>query len=227
MDVRTWISMARTDVETEDAPDVFVWDDKKGWLADVTFVGGGLDGDRRNCRLISGAQGAGVLSTRPPRPDGLTLIALPNGDPNDDAIIVGQLADDELSIPATVNGDTIVERNATEGQVAAIETHLDIFPEEDLDQEWRNVRITADNMTLAVPDADQPFVRGTDQADALDDVFDAILDFATALSASTPAPPNGALTVAEVIAALPDLVAKISEWKAARPTYLSTKIKGD
>lgn len=49
--------------------------------------------------------------------------------------------------------------------------------------------------------ADQRIPLGDDQVDAIKSALDAILDFANLLATATPAPPNGALTVASVLAA--------------------------
>jgi hypothetical protein len=159
------------------------------------------------------------------------LVAIPDGDPNTDAIIIGELHDtSNFSAPTTINGDTIVESDARSGQVSAIDTHISAFPSKDTDQEWRNARITVSDdglLILASADAEQPFARGDDLADALGDFADAISDFAEAISLSTPAAPNAALTVADAIAATSPLIAASSALKAARDQYLSEKIKGD
>lgn len=73
----------------------------------------------------------------------------------------------------------------------------------------------------------QPFVRGTAYADALDDFLDALDTFAHALATAPPATPNAALTVAAVLTAQEVLAPKIAALKAARATYLSTRISGD
>ena len=223
LDTRAWGQQARVD----DDDDAIVWDRELGWLVDVTMVGGELDGDGPVlCRVASPGQGATIGTHRPPRPSGLVLVQLPTGDPNDIAVIVGQLHNEDDTAgalaPTTINGDAIVERDAAEGQVAALETHIDVYPAEDLDQEWRNVRITADAMTLGAADAEQPFARGADLADALDDLADATSDVVTAISvslaaAASPLDPT-ALAAFEVA---------VATFKAAREQYLSDRINGD
>jgi len=230
------VALARVDEETDEDQDVLVWDDELGWLVDVHFVGGPLDGDGPvNCRIASSAQGSGVIRAAPPRPNSLVVVLVPNGDANDDAIIIGQLTDEDNAAPTTVNGDTIVERDAADGEVAAIETHITAASGEDKDQEWRDVRVSAsgemqllaEEMKLGIPEADQPFVRGDDFADAFDSLIDAIGDFAESLATATPAPPNGALTTAVVAAAFIPLQVALEQAKTARQTYLSTRIEGD
>lgn len=228
IDPRAWVSLARIDVETEQDKDVLVWDYELGWLVDVTFVGGPLDGEGPvNCRIGSPGQDSGVMVARPPRPGTLVVVLIPNGNANDDAVIICQLSDIDIGIPSSCNGDTIVERDATDGQVSAIDTHLYVAPNEDFDAEFKKVRITSkEEMTLGVSDADQPFVRGTDQADALDAIFDAIDSFFQSIATATAAPPNGALTVLDVAAAYVEFISPIAEWRNARQTFLSEKING-
>ena len=232
IDTRIWIAPARVDMDE----DAVVWDEQLGWLADVTFTGLGLSGEGPVlCRCATDAQGNGFGRYRPPRPGCLVQVVINEGDLNAVPVIVGQLNDADCVAPTTVNGDAIVERDAGDGEVAAAETHLAVFPQEDVDEEWRAVRRTAsgahrlhgDSMELGVDGADQPFARGNDLADALDDVIGAIGAFAEAIATAAPAPPNAALTVANVLAAQELLAPAIQAFQNARANYLSTRIKGD
>ncbi len=148
-------------------------------------------------------------------------------DPNDLVTEIGQLHNtDDATAPATINGDAIVEREAGENQVAAIDTHMAVFPDEDLDQEWRNVRMTVSDdaeqpgqMVLVAPDADQPGVRGDDLADALGDMADATSDVVTTIStaltaAGSPLDP-ASLTAFELA---------VATFKNAREQYLSSRL---
>jgi hypothetical protein len=230
VDSRAWGQMCRV-VDDADG-DAFEWDESLGWLCTMDSVGGPYDGDADNLgRIPSQAQGNGVGYYYPPRATGLVVATIPTGDPNDVMMVVGQLHSEDETAPALaaalINGDTIVERDAGDGQVAAAETHMAVFPDEDLDQEWRNVRITADAMVLGAPDAEQPFVRGNDLESALGDFADAISQFAQDLAGSAPAPPNAALTVADAIAASAPLISAAEALKAAFETILSTRINGD
>lgn len=223
IDPRAEVAIARIDEETEDDQDVIRWDNDLGWLVDVTIMQGPYAGQGDiNCRILSGAQGNGVTKSKPPRSGTEVVVVFPDGDPNEDAVIIGQLHDINNPPPTTINGDVIVERNPSEGEIAAISTHIGAYPEEDLDQEWRNARITTSGkMTLATADADQKYVRGDDQADALDDLADAISDFATAVQ-------TGMATIPyDLSAAIAALNISISTFKQARQTYLSSKIVGD
>jgi hypothetical protein len=217
--------MAR--VVDDDDGDAFEWDTQLGWLSSATFVGGALDGDGEVLiRIPSQAQGNGVGYYYPPRATGLVAATIPTGDANDIVTEIGQLHSEDETAPAlaptTINGDAIVERDASEGQVAAAETHMAVFPDEDLDQEWRDVRITAGAMVLGTPEADQPFVRGDDLDEALDDLADALSDIVTAIN-------TGLAAAGSQIdpASLANFEASILAFKNASEQYLSTRITGD
>lgn len=216
IDPRTWVSMARID----DDEDAIVWNEDLGWLVDVTFVGGEFDGEGPvNCRVASMLQVSGVTHQRPSHAGALVVVVIPNGDPNDDAVIVAQLHDvDDQSAPTEVNETSIDEDFAQE-------THVTVAPEEDLDQQWRNTRITAESMIFGTHDANQPYVRGDDLSSALDSLVDAISEFAAAIAV---APVNiGTAVVALDPASLTSLQIAISNFKNASENYLSTRIKGD
>lgn len=213
IDPRTWVAFARVDED----PDATVWDAEWGWICDVTIVGGPLDGDGPIvCRMPTRGQGNGVGEQHPPRQGGLVVVAIPEGNTNADCIIIGQLHDVDHVVPATVNGTTIDEPFATR-------THILAYPGEDFDAEFENVRLTG-QMVLGVPDADQPYARGNDLADALNalaDAFDAFLDAA-------PAPPGafGSVAAPTFTAAAVPLKVAIEQFKLSRDQYLSTRIKG-
>lgn len=221
IDPRSWLALARVD----DDPDAVVWNDQLGWVADVTFVGGDLDGEGpQPCRIASLGAGAGLTAQSPPRFDGLVLVAIVGGDANISCVIIGQLHDVNAAAPAQVNGTTITEEFAKE-------THVEAFPAEDLDAEYRNVRITGEAMVLGDPEADQPFPRGTDLADALDNLAGALDNLATALSnpgsVIGTSVSGGAVTAAVIGAATGPLSVAVAQFQAARNTYLSTRIRGD
>lgn len=213
IDPRTWFAFARVDED----PDATVWDAELGWLCDVTIVGGPLDGDGPVlCRMATPGQGTGVGQYAPPRQGGLVVVAIPEGNTNADCIIVGQIHDSDHAVAAAVNGTTIDESFATR-------THILVYPEEDLDAEFANVRLTG-RMVLGVPDADQSFARGDDLADALDALVDALTTFLD----TAPAPPGafGSVAAPTFTAAGAALKAAIQQFKLAREGWLSTRIKG-
>jgi hypothetical protein len=220
IDQRDWVCIGRVD----DDSNAVVWDDKLGWLCDVTSISSHNAGERLPlpCRVSSLFQGSGIGEHRPQRPNGIVVVVFPTGDPNEESVIIGQLHNFEDSeAPTEVNGTTIDES-------FALKTHFTVAPEEDLDQEWKNVRITAsEKMVFGTEDADQKCVRGDDLSDTLDDLIDAIGDFAQALATATPAAPNAALTVADVAAAYVNLEISLQQAKQSKENWLSSRITVD
>lgn len=206
IDPRTWLAYARIDVD----PDATVWDAELGWLCDVTFVGGPLDGEGP-CLARFGGRG----HYRPPAQGSLCLVAVPAGDSNDDVVIVGMLDDSEDPAPSTVNGTAIDEALASR-------TTLFVRPDEDVDAELTRVRVNAE-LVLGAADADQKYVRGDDYADSEAEFLDALDAF---LGAAPPPGPFGQVSSATFIAAAAPLKLAIAKFKLARNTYLSQRIRG-
>jgi len=213
LDTRVWTSRARID----DDPDAVVWDDDLGWLVDVHFVGGPLDGDGPEvCRVSSTMQGDGIGIHTPPRRGALVQVGIPGGDVNVDPVVVGYLHDTTDSAPAAVNGDSITE-------AFALETHITVAPDHDLDQEWRNARITAALLLLGVADADQAMVRGDKFAELLDPFLDSLLAIFQAIVislSSVGAAPIPVSTAGGFVVDLQQLKSDAGQW-------LSEHIKGD
>jgi hypothetical protein len=242
IDPRAWVVYARID----DDKDAIVWDPELGWFVDVTIVSGSLAGEPALARVSADALVSGGRYT-PPRANALVLLAVPNGDLNDEAVVLTQLHTIERGAPTTINGDTIVERDPQAGEVAALATHLAVFPGEDCDEEWRERRVTTsgahklhgDTMELGVAGADQSYVRGEDKADA-DEALASAVDtynqqvlaaFAAMLPPGIPATPVTAANISAGIAIITPasaaLSAAVAQFNTARTQYLSTRIKGD
>jgi len=218
MDTRDWIVMGRVDED----PDSTVWDEVLGWLCDVTALTGSMAGSRLPlaCRVLSQWQGEDNGIHSPPRQGALCVVVFPSGDPNEDSVILGFLHDaDGAGAPATVNGDTIVETGAESGQVAADETFLATIPNLDIDIEARNVRVTG-SLILGSPDADQEAVRGSDIADAIEDLADSLVSAVTTVNAAIPTGISDPTVVASLQVA-------VATFRSARQTYLSSRIKVD
>jgi hypothetical protein len=213
IDTRTWVTMARVDVD----PDATVWDAELGWLCDVTIVGGPLDGDGPVlCRMASAGAAPGKGQYDPPHQGCLVIVTIPGGDTNADCVIVGQLNDTECLAPVTVNNTNLTEAFARR-------THVMAFPDEDFDGEFANVRLTG-QMVLGTHNANQPFARGTDLANAIDSFADALSAFVD--QAVVPAGTFGNVGLLPFTAAATVLKVAIQQFKLARNQYLSTRIKG-
>lgn len=243
IDPRTWVCLGRID----DDPDAIVWDEELGWFVDVTITEGTLAGETVLCRVGSDGQGAAVGRYSPPRPDALVIVAVPSGDPNNEGLVLRQLHDLDHGPPSAVNGDTIVERDPQAGQVAALKTHLAVFPNEDADEQWRARRVTTsgahrlhgDTMELGVDGADKSYVRGEDKADADEALASAVDTYQQQVLAAftamlPPGPPITPVTAANITAGITivtsagvALAAAVAQFNTARTQYLSTRIKGD
>lgn len=219
MDPRAWACTARID----DDPDAVQWHATLGWLCDLTVVSGPLAG--QPIPLACSPARDSHDAHHPPARGRLVSILLPTGDPNDGAVVTGYLnSTDEDPAPTTINGDRIVETNAGAGEVAADVTHVYSWSGEDVDIEARHVRVTAsDRMVLGTAQADQPYVRGTDLADALGSLLDALSTFAAAIAV---APVAGAVVALDQ-GTLATFQQAIATAKQARQTYLSQRITGD
>lgn len=228
IDPRIWLAYGRVD----DDADAVRWDSALGWLADVTLLGGGVDQEGATCRMgqVFGADQQG--SFQPLVGGELVVVLVPEGDLNVAPVIVGMLASPDLPVPGSVNGQTIDEDFAKAAHILVTEKNV----QQEVGEKWRTsatsrATLEAPEVRLANEDADQDFVRGNDYADAEGQFLDALTTFLHQISdLATPAPPNGALTVATVIAATQGptgLLAAVQQFKDARNTYLSTKIKGE
>jgi hypothetical protein len=218
MDPRAWACTARID----DDPDAIRWHATLGWLCDLTVVAGPLAGQA--IPLACSPSRDTHDAHHPPARGRLVAVLLPTGDPNDGGVITGYLnSTGEDPAPTTINGDRIVEANAGNGEVAADRTHLCAFAGTDVDLEAERVRVCGEALVLGVPQADQPYVRGTDLADALGSLLDALSTFAAAIAVAPVVGANVALP-ASVLAQFQQAIATA---KQARQTYLSSRINGD
>lgn len=105
IDPRTWVTTGRVDND----PEALRWEPPFGWVADVTFTGGALDGDGPNpCRVASWLAGAGNSAAPPPLLGAEVLVVVPEGNPNANPVIVGAMhGGDGNEAPTSVNGDDI------------------------------------------------------------------------------------------------------------------------
>lgn len=77
IDPRTWVSGARVDTQAESVR----WMGAYGWVVEVTFYGGGLDGEPENpCRVLgTGPTGDGFGEYIPPTLGAEVLVGIPDG----------------------------------------------------------------------------------------------------------------------------------------------------
>lgn len=216
-DPRSWIAFGRVD----DDDDAVRWDGELGWIADVTIVGGPLDGEGPVAVRIAGSfvapfEGGSVPVIAP----ALLVLVLPEGDLNAGPIAIGALWTPDVSAPTSVGGEDVDEEfnDAT--------WWLSVARDVVIESQGKTAKLLGQNLYLAEPEADQPFVLGRKQYDALKAFLDATDTFVTSISTATPAPPNAALTVANVLTAANVYKPAIAEAKSALEQALSERIKG-
>ena len=230
IDTRTWVCIARVD-DDEDAIRFAMADDEAGplgWLVDVTIQGGPLDQEPIDgCRVASYFGGNDTGKIDPIGQGCLVVVVLPAGGTNEEPTIVGVLDDITCPPPPSVNGTDIDE-------AYALATHI-LVTDKAVDEEVAgDIRVATPNGThrllgnlveLASEDAEQSFVRGDEHIEDVNSLRNALQNFGANLAASTPAAPNGALTVADVAAAVTTLTNDLAAIDFSRA--LSTRIKGE
>jgi len=176
------------------------FDPDEGLFADVKYQ---PSGDMETALVAAPYAGSRFGSWRPLRVDDTVLVAVPMGDPGHGPVIVARMwnAGDPPNA-AFGNGQDPVE-----DWVDVIEPGKNYILK------------TSDNGTIQLQDASQSFVRGDDYADALGDYLDSVLAWIELVKTGIEAA-GGTLVNAEYTTAIERL-------KAARNTYLSTKIKGE
>ena len=215
-DPRTWCFEGRID----DDPDAIRWDEKLGWLCDVTVTGGQLDGEGPvTCRVdVPFATDGFGGPFHPPKQNANVTVTMPSADLNSNPIITGYVFDDDAPVP-TAFGDL----EANEDNLKT--THAMKSPH-DVDMEFggkltlsfgESMQVDAQSLNLL--GASQAFVRGDDLKSALDSWSDSLvtaLRLITAGSSTTGgAPAATAMEAANII-----LVQALT-------AALSTKIKGE
>lgn len=229
-DTRTWLALARVD----DDDDAISYDrappdgEGLGWIVDVTFQGGELDQEGPiPCRVSAAFAGDGQTRQEPVERGCEVLVLIPEGNSNASPTIIGQIHNGgDCRVPAEVNGVQIDEDYSKA-------THILVTPLA-VDQQVAGTRriktgdthrILGPLVELADEGAGQAFVRGDEHIDDADALKTALQNFGNALAASTPAPPNAALTVADVITAVTALTGELAAIDFSRA--LSSKIKGE
>lgn len=195
VDTRVWICAGRI----ESDPEAIAWDPDVGWIVDVQIYGGELDGEGSiPCRVAMAYSGAGATRSDPPELGGEVLIAITDGDPNANPVVIGKLHNEGEKVPTELQGLPLLEQLART-------THFTISPHGSREQ-WGGPRVvtaegfqalSAELLALAgtvmlggqlaldgtpVP-ATQPYVRGAQQLAALTTLLTALGVYATAIGA--------------------------------------------
>ncbi len=133
-DTRVWLATARID----DDPDAISFDPEIGWIVDVTFYGGPLDGeDEVPCRLGEAFAQQFATKSDPPGIGCEVLVAITDGDANSNPVIVARMHNaGGCQPPPLVNLTPI-----TEGY--ALANHIVVTPHGADEQYGGDRRVTA------------------------------------------------------------------------------------
>jgi len=242
VDTRVWLATATVDND----PDAIRWEAESGWIVDVTFYGGPLDGDGPvACRLAATYAAAGATRSDPPSGGDEVIVSITDGDPNSNPIIVARLHNQSVPPPALIFGLPITE-------VTALLAHILVSPlglqeEYALPARLKALSWLLEGVSLALagtvalgvttlPDGSvvpptQPMLRGADFTGAtLGQLLTALNTFALALGpaiallapAAVPAPAVTALGTAATA-----LGNALTSFQAAAVANLSTRVVGE
>lgn len=224
VDPRTWITTGRVD----DDPAAIRWEEPFGWVVDVTFTGGALDGDGPNpCRVASWLAGQDQAFSAPQVRNSEVIVVIPEGNPNTNPIIVGMIHNgDDNAAPLEVNGTPVTQDYALANQITVVPGGVD-------QQVGGDVRVKAGGVNrqlaplveLAEQGASQAYIRGNDYTSseeaflsALNAYTSAVLVFAGSIGA--PVPVVAALTAATTL--FQTAAAQFSP-----SSHLSTRVKAE
>jgi hypothetical protein len=128
IDPRAWITLART----EAGSDARRYDPDNGWIVDAVAYGSAVHGNSLPCRVASAWPGlAGYGEFRPPADDEEIVVVLPGGDPDEDPIAIGVVANgDGGGPPETVAGRQVNPTGTTTpgGPIAATDCEFSKSP---------------------------------------------------------------------------------------------------
>lgn len=221
VDTRTWIATARID----DDDDASRWDAEHGWLVDVTFVGGPLDGEGPvTCKVASPIGGAEQGDAHPPPRGCEAVVVLPEGDPNVMPVIVGYVNNaDGCRAPGEVQGEELDEDLARATHLRVTNGSLRWQVGELLALQGETVRVVSNDVELTQEAPTQSYVRGEDLQSALNQFAGQVQ---TAVSQLAPVgPPSTPVTAGQVATAIGTITAAVAALTGA--TYLSQRIKGE
>lgn len=170
----------------------------------------------------------------PVKVDDLVLVAFPNGDSGNGPIIIGRF-NSAGDPPAADFEDPDNEGEASKDRILRVEAGQKYKIRTSGDGDGIDMSVEGDGDFILETagqgkiklqrDADQPFMRGNDYADAQDDFLTGLKTFVTAIQ-NAGLDPQGGLLGATVVTAAGVFGPKIDTFKSARTTYLSTKVEG-
>lgn len=215
IDSRTWVTAGRVDQEG------IHWDAGVGWIIDVKPYGGALeDSEGMPVRVLStGPGGSGFGEYIPPSLEAEVLLALPEGDPESNPVLVGYLTnEDDSHPPSEVTGLPIVAdlTTSSDAAVSPFDTEIKRSPF-NRRQEWAGKyvlkvaswELIAPAIALGGPDG-EPGLLGQTTVDNTNELLQALNQLASSLSGlSGPLAPLQAIGLS-LTTALAQLGPKIS-----------------
>jgi len=206
-----------------------MWDPRLGWLVEVEMTAPEFPQEGIMCRWASMYQGTLGADVMPPQPGCAVLVSFPSGDPNATPTIVAAQHDIQCPAPSTVNGETITERDAPEGEVDASVSWISAMPLVRREAQFSRYRLVApEGILLAATNPTQPYVRGIDKAnadEAIWDAFNTLLDAINAAITSASATTAGGVVIDPL--SITTFRQALTQFGAARQTYLSQLIRGE
>ena len=210
-DTRVWIAAARVD----DDVDAMRWEPDIGWLVDVTFYGGTLDGvGPVCCRMAGDFASAGATRSDPVARRDEVVVAINDGDPNANPVIIGFAHNSDMAVPATIFGLPVDEALVLLNHVL-VSPH-GLMEEYALAARQRALSWLLEGLTIAlagqvslgvttlptgeVVPPTQPMIRGADFTGAtLGLLVTALNTYATAVGVAVPAAAGAATALATAL----------------------------
>lgn len=235
IDPRVWTTMGRVD----DDPQAVRWIVGTGWIVDVTFLGGPLDGESEvPCRVAGSISGSMNGDYNPLPPGCAVVVLLPGGQSEESPIIVGKLSNrKDCEAPLTVNGLPI-----SAGSVAAPSTPVSVSPfdteihvsEYNRREQYSGDRFTQANtqtikaeqalngVLLGSELAIEAFIKGTSYTTGEASMLAALAGSFDALASAAGVPPSPLAPLAAGFTAAATAIRTF-----APASFLSQKIKGE
>jgi hypothetical protein len=217
IDPRTWVALGRVIEVGYD----------NGWVVACTILDGALVNEDVTCDVSASFAHALSMASVPIEVGDVAVIVMPGGEANNMGIVVGFIHAPNTRVANSVNGEDVGLPLAQRAIVVSNSTA-------DVELSFKSVRLSADAVRIGPGnDASQPFVRGQDFVDALDDFLEATESMVGTSTTGL----LGAFTTASAVALPPYLaplltpfqlaVTALTQWKAAIRVFRSHLVVGD
>lgn len=238
IDPRTWVTMGRV----EDDPKAVRWIPQIGWVADVRFTGGPLDGETQvPCRVAGGVQEDDAGTFYPLAPGCAVAVLLPAGTSQEAPIIVGRVNNrNGCAAPLTINGlpitpGSVAAPSVPRVSVSPFDTEIHKSPyhrreqfDGDRTTQAKTQTIAADTpldgVLLGSDLAQEAFIKGTSYLSNEAAFYGQLASLFTAAATAAGVPPA---PTAPLGTPLGNIAAAFTQAAAAAQSFASLKIKGE